>query len=151
MTGLWAFEPQGGSASVKVVVLLAVRADETLIFGLAPLRLGYFCRVNEMAAGALDGLKIGRTGFEPVGEKLRKHAPASTKRTDGVEPLKNGVADKRRLVGYFVQNLGQVLIHTEGYHCLFRLVCHMSNSFPAVGVAGVVFRYHSRSGPILRV
>ncbi len=134
---------------MKVVVLFTVGADETLIVGLAPLSLGYLCRVGEMAAGAHDGLEVGRMGLEPVGEELRKHAPAPAKRADGMKPLKNGVADKRGLVGDIVQDLGQMLIDTEGNDGLFGLVCHKSNSLPAIGVAGVVFRYHSRSARIV--
>lgn len=77
---------------MKVVVLLAMRADELLAPGLG---LGHLCRVDKMAAGALNSLKIGRPGLQPLGEDLGKHASAPAERADGVEPLKNGVTDKR--------------------------------------------------------
>ena len=104
---------------MQVVVLLAVRADELLVLGLARLPMSQLRRVDKMATGTLHGLEIRRTGLEPLSEDLRKNAPASAERADRVEPLKNGVTDERRLVGYFVQDLSQMLIDTEGNDGLF--------------------------------
>lgn len=109
---------------MQMLMLLTMRADELRV----PRRGGRLCGqlgwIGEMTAGALDDLEIGRVGFEPLGQQLGQHTTTVAEGTHRMKTLKDGIPDERRLVRQFIEDLGQVLIHTKRHDGLLLLFCH---------------------------
>ena len=112
-------------ALVGVVVVGTVGTEEGVIFSSAG--FNQFRGVLIVAAGALDGVEVGQSGGDPLGDGFWQDPAALTAGTGGVNPLEDRLADEIGLVRQGVEDLRQMLVHAKRYDGLLLLSHDLSD------------------------